>query len=290
MTEANQETLENPTQQHGVERKLVPLRFSQADKASTFITIMRHPDAPEAFNRNVVSQLQRWHLLEEQIDEDIYTDYEEFRKLTWLAEGNVEDGNTDFNIAFAEDPWNFDRSVEGEYGNVELEKFPRADELKGILGKKTKFLFRAEPGQFYLRLIVREDGTRQVLRTVDTVRSVEQINSDVSNIPDVIPNFEAVRFSDEKTGLLIDWVEGELPSGEDEKALCLTHAEELLTVPMDSYDLWAGNFVISQNSEGDRKPYYIDSDIIKIIAQKGLQPDTIEQRKPLFDTGKKKMK
>jgi len=293
MSENNQEIIEDPSQQHRVERKPIPLTFSRADKVSTFIAIMRHPDAPVAFNREVASQLQRWHLLDEGVDEESYGNYERFRELMWSARDKakeVDDTDEDYIRAFAKEPWSFDKSIEGEYGDEELEKFPRAKELKNLLGDKTKFLFRAEPGQFYLRLLVREDGRRQILRTVDTDRSTEQINADTDNIPDVIPHFEAVRFSDGKTGLLIDWIEGELPLGENEKALCLIHAEELLTVPMDSYDLWAGNFVIAQVPDGDRKPYYIDSDVIETIAKEGLHPATSEQRKPLFEEGKKKMK
>ncbi len=295
MSEVKPDSKAQPPKQKEANREFYTfksLEVSPADKASTFIFIMHHRNAPESFNRSVVSQLQRWHLIGDSVEDEVYRDYEKFIKLTLSVREKVKNVgyiDTDFIKAFNKEPWNFDKKVEGEYTDEELLKFPRAGELKSILGSKTKFLFRAEPGMSYVKLVVREDGRRQVFRTVDTKRSIDQINFDAKVAPDIIPRFEAIRFDDGKTGLLINWIDGEMPSGQDEKALCLNQAEQLLPVPMPSYDLWAGNFVIFIDSEGNKIPYYIDNDVIEMIATEGLRPDTASQRLNLFDEGKKKM-
>ena len=140
-----------------------------------------------------------------------------------------------------------------------------------------------------MRLVIREDGRRQVLRIIDTDRDVDEINQDAKKAPPVITPFEAIKLPDGKTGLLIDWVEGHIPTSSEEEALCLTHAEELLRVPIDSYDLWGGNFLVAENFDGGKKIYNIDSDIPEAIAKGGYEEVT-GSRRELFGQGKKKMK
>lgn len=282
--------VEAPGALHTIERK--PL--TPNDKAKTFCQIMRHPDAPSSFNTQVLQRLKKWGLLAEDIDPaTVVGNYEEFRKLMWQAEAAAEQGSSKFIEAFNNDPWNFDGCVEGEYTETELnDKFPRAIELRTVIGEPLRFFFRAEPGKFYLRLVTREDGRRQVLRIVDTNRTVEEINADAQIAPTIIPRFEAVKLKDNRTGLLIQWVDGHMPFTPEEKALCLTHAEELLDVPIDSYDLWAGNFLVSEHVDpttNEPRVFYIDKDIPETIAQKGYG-ETTEVRRESLEKGKEKMK
>lgn len=287
--------IEVPGATHTVERKPIKWEPSASDKADTFCKIMRHSDAPASFNVQIIQRLKEWKLIDENYDPTgVLGNYEEYRKVIWAAEAEAEKSPLPFIKAFGENPWNFDGCVEGEYTEAELpEHFPRATEIQKILPGDTKFSFRAEPGEFYLRLVIREDGRKQVLRIVNTTRDAEAINADAKQAPSIIPPFEAIKLSDGKTGLLIQWVEGHMPSTPEEKALCLTHAEELLKVPIDSYDLWAGNFLLSDEVDAKSnlpKVYYIDKDIPETIAEKGYDLEIPEDRKQAFISGKEKMK
>lgn len=253
--------------------------------AGVFCDLMRHRDAPRSFVANIIGQLQRWKLIAPDFDISQLTTYEKAREVMWQAKAKAKLAEPEFSTAFRQEPWEFDKSYEGEYAEDELDKFPRAAELKQQLGN-VKFVFRAEPGEFYLRLIVREDGRRQVLREVSTERTIEEINADGRNTPSIIPHFEAVKFEDGRVGLLIDWIDGEMPSTQEEKLTCLTHAEELLHVPVSEYDLWAGNFLIAP----DGKPYYIDKDIPEAIAEHGYASATADERRPTFERNKEKMR
>ncbi len=262
-------------------------------KAKTFCQIMRHPDAPISFNIQVLERVKRWGLLAEDIDPStIVGNYQEFGRLLWQARTAAEQGSLKFLGGFNSDPWNFDGCVEGEYSAAELtDKFPTAVALQTALGEPVKFVFRAEPGQFYLKLVVREDGRRQVIRMVDTERTIEEINADAQRAPTIVPRFEAIELPDNKTALLIQWVEGHKPSSFAEKAICLTQAEELLGVPIDIYDLWAGNFLISEevdSATNEPRVFYIDRDIPETIAQKGYG-EVSDERKKIFQQGKEKM-
>lgn len=264
---------------------------SPNDRVKTFCYLMRHKDAPASFNAKVIQQLMGWKIIPEDTDTtQVAGNYQEFLKLSREAEEEAEE-SLNF-AAFNRDPWNFDKSVEGEYAKEELpDKFPRAIELQSILNEPVHFLFRSEPGQFYLRIIVRADGRRQVLRIIDTDRDINEINADAQKAPAIIPRFEAVRFADNKVGLLIQWIDGRLPNSE-ERDTCLIHAEELLEIPIDIYDLWAGNFVVSSEIDpatGQPRIYYIDGDIPEAIAQKGYA-EVSEERKKQFELGKEKMK
>jgi len=293
-TSAQPPISETPAISHTVERKPLSLQFTPNDKAGTFCQIMCHQDAPASFNTKVLKRLKRWGLLAEDIDPAVVVgNYEEFRKLMWQAKAAAEKGSLKFIEAFNTDPWNFDGCVEGEYAEAELaDKFPIAASLQTALqDEQLRFLFRAEPGEFYLRLVTREDGKRQVIRMVDTDRTIEEINADAQRAPSIIPKFEAVRLQDDRTALLIQWADGHMPSTPEEIALCLTHAEELLGVPIDSYDLWAGNFLVSEEVDPttkEPKVFYIDRDIPETIAQRGYGEVTDERRK-IFEQGKEKM-
>ena len=91
---------------------------------------------------------------------------------------------------------------------------------------------------------------------------------------------------------MIQWVEGRKAKTPEEKSLCLKQAEQLLNVPRDSYDLWSGNFLISDQIDtetGEPKVFYIDRDIPETIAEKGYSPEIPEQRIQAFTAGKEKM-
>lgn len=264
------------------------LKFSPIDRIRTFCQIMRHKDAPVNFNSQVLQRLKIWKVLPEELDvTTIVGNYSEFTKIVMEA-GEKAEGTPGFFKAFEKDPWNFDGAVEGEYGAEELrDKFPRALELQSMLDGTLRFLFRAQPAQEYLKLVEREDGTRYVLRVVDTKRNVEDINFDAAKTPAITPHFEAVKFADGKTGLLIQWVDGRLPATPEERAACITQAEGLLRVPVETYDFWPGNFRVD-SSTGQLKVYYVDQDIPMAIAQKGYAEIT-EKAKLEFEQGKKKM-
>ncbi len=260
------------------------VRYDPTINASVFCSLMHHRDAPRSFVTNIVEQLQRWRLISPDLDMTKLTTPEEVLDIMLQAKAKAKLGEVKFLSAFQAEPWQFDRSYEGEYTEDELDKFPRADELRQQLGK-IKFVFRAQPGGDYLKLIVREDGRRQVLHEVSTQRTIEQINDDGRNTPAVVPRFEAVKFGDGKIGLLIDWIDGQIPSTRDEKLSCLAQAEGLLDVAVDEYDLWGGNFRITS----DNKPFYVDKDIPEAIAKHGYSSETAEARRPIFETNKMKM-
>ena len=275
---------EQSTVEHTVERRTAKWEPASADKVDTFCSIMKHPDAPVSFNIQVMQRLKDWGLIEG-IDLSIAQDYDLFRQTIGQAREKTAKEGLDDQL-FETNPWNFDGCIEGEYSEDELpDKFPTASMLKESIGEQVKFAFRAEPGEFYLRLVIREDGRRQVIRVVNTERSIEEINADAANLPSIIPDFEAVKLKDGRTTLLIEWIDGEMPKSSEEKALCLTHAEELLRVPIDSYDLWAGNFVLDAQSN----VYYIDKDIPETIAQSGYS-ETTDERRTTFEQNKEKMR
>lgn len=285
--------VEVPGKKHKVERKKIPFEFSEGDKASTFCEIMRHPDAPASFNTQLIKQVKEWGLVDLNVNPPV-NDYKEVRKVLWDADAEAQKNSPQFVKAFRENPWNFDWCVEGEYAEEELaDHFPMALELKKLLPDNPKFSFRAEPAQSYLQLITREDGRRQVIRMAETSRDVEVVNEDARKAPSIIPPFEAVKLSDGKTALLIQWIEGHMPHTSEEEMLCLTRAEQLLEVPINSYDLWAGNFLISDQVDantGQHKVFYIDRDIPETIAEKGYSQDISEERRQAFKVGKAKMK
>ena len=75
--------------------------------------------------------------------------------------------------------------------------------------------------------------------------------------------------------------------------LCLRQAEDLLGVPVDTYDLWAGNFLISNKPDpitGLPKPYYIDQDIPTAIAQHSYSTETVEDRRATFERDLSRMR
>lgn len=269
----------------------VPLpRTNEQRKAQTYCALMRHKDAPLNFRIQVIRQLQEWQLVNLHTGLEQLSDYSNFNHIVVQAREKANMGNAEFVNAFNQNPWNFDKSVEGEYGLSELDKlFPRALEINALKGDGLKFLFRSQPGEFYLQLVVTPDGKRFVLRVVDSERTIEQINQDANISPPIIPRFEAMRFSDGKTGLLIEWINGHTPEP-NQRTLCLQYAEQLLQVPIDSYDLWRGNFLVATESDVQYNPriYYIDNDIPETIARYGLSPETAAQRKTLFEEGSEK--
>lgn len=288
-----EQTVEDPNAKHTVERRRVEWKFSEGDRANTFCKIMRHPDAPESFNFQVLKQLKGWRLVDPLSNPDL-RNYEEFRKVVWGAETEAEKESPPFVEAFNANPWDFNWCVEGEYLEDELpDRFPTALKIRVALPDNVRFSFRAEPAQFYLRLVTREDGRRQVIRPVDTTRKIDDINEDAKKAPSIVPPFEAVKLEDGRTVLLIQWMEGHMPKTDEERALCLTHAEELLSIPVDSYGLWAGNFLVSdQLDEVTKQPkiFYIDRVIPETIAGKGYSQEIPEERRRTFEAGKEKMK
>lgn len=283
-----------PGQQRSVERRKVSWEIAPADKARTYCKLMRAERAPISFNRAVAQQYIEWGLVKpDEISEELVADYRKFRQLSGEVEKRIGSGGAEFLERFNEKPWNFDGCVEGAYERGELaEKFPVALQVGMALGEECRYLFRAEPGVCYLNLVERPDGKRQVLRIIKTDRTVEEINADAAVAPDIIPAFEAVKLPDGTTGLLIEWIDGRMPSTEEEKTLCLIQAEKLLGIPMDSFDVWAGNFlIVDADEEGGAtaRVYYIDRDVVETIAEKGYSEATPERR-TMFEKNKEKMR
>jgi formylmethanofuran dehydrogenase subunit A len=80
---------------------------------------------------------------------------------------------------------------------------------------------------------------------------------------------------------LIDWVDGHLPQTQEERRKCAESSTGLLDVAMESYDVWGGNFVISDteiDSDGIGKVYYVDQDIPQAIAKIGYDKETRTDR------------
>jgi hypothetical protein len=294
MAEINENRIPKPHQtkpkQSNIEFHPLSMVRSPANKAATYCDLMSRKDAPHSFIVNVLNQLKRWKLVD-QVDISRIISYEESDEILSQAKSKAEKEEPEFIQAFNENPWNYNKSVEGEYKPEELsDKFPRAIELQKILPENLHFLFRAEPAASYLHLIIREDGKRQVLIITESDRNIDDINQDAKNAPSIIPKLEAVKFTDGQIGLLIDWIDGHPPTNSEERALCLRRAEDLLQVPMNSYDLWPGNFLIIQDKmNGNSIPYYIDSDVPKVIAQKGLSPETSTSRQEIFYRDRAKM-
>lgn len=269
---AEQDHAEEKQKPPDIERGLLP-ELPPETIVEDFCQTMKHPQAPRDFTIKIIKKLQKWHLLNSGvIPEQVVDDYEKVKTTMQQAKAKAQERSPQFLAAFSNDPWNYDYGIEGEYSEEELsEKIPRALELKKIINQSLKFIFRAEPASRYLLIVEHHDGRRQVLRITNIDRSIEDINSDIQKAPSIIPKFEAVRFGDGKTGLLIDWVNGKPPITSKEKALCLARSDELLTVPMASYDLWAGNFLIStdvDSTTGQKKFFILTKMPPKLLLKK----------------------
>ncbi len=255
-----------------IEKK--PFWQSNSFRAAAFCQTVALPDAPVSFNLAVLGKLKSWDLVESYGHEDANNNAK-FRSLLSDARAKAEANSLQFNAAYEADGWNNEDPVDGEFTDTELQsKFPRGLELKSILGTEAKIIFRKFPSEYPLHIVSREDGREQVLRIVDTARTIEEINSDSANTPDIIPRFEALRFADGKTGLLIDWVGGRRPETPEEKGLCVAAAEESLSKIIE-YDrnYWSGNYVISNAKDdlSNPKVFYVDSDIPERIAKEGFK-------------------
>ncbi len=260
-------------------------------RARTFCQLMQSQSAPSSFNAQVIKQLKEWKLINSNIELPLGNN-REVRKVINEAHDEAEKNSPEFIKAFRENPWNFDWSVEGEYQDDELVTlFPIALEIKKILPDNPRVSFRVEPGGYYLKLLTREDGKRQVIRIIDTPRDIAQINYDAKKAPSIIPPFEAIRLSSGEIALLIQWMEGHVPSTNEEEMLCLKSAEQLLKVPIVSYDLWVGNFLVSDQLDaesGKPKIFYIDRDIPQAIAKEGLSWRVPRRRRQEFNNAKER--
>lgn len=261
------------------------------DKAATFCRIMRHKDAPTAFNALVITQLLEWKLLEpDEINPQDLDTYETYIQYLIKASQKAKMYQAAFKAAFANNPWSYDKSVEAQYTPAELaSKFPTALALKKILNEDLTFLFRAEPARHYLRLIERESGKKQVLRVIQTERSIDEINSDAAKAPEILPRFEAVQLDQERVALLIDWVDGSVPANSEEAELCLSNVSELADVPMTEYDFYGGNFLITTDLSGTKRAKYVDQDIPVTIAQKGYSINDKNDRLQAIEAGKQRL-
>lgn len=249
---------------------------------------MNSERAPKSFNEAVAQRFADQGLIQpEEITQEILENNTKFREFCLKVRNNIENAGADFLIKFQKQPQNFDGCIEGFYQEEELDqKFPLAKDIRLRIGDDCRYIFRAEPAGFYLNIVERADGRRQVIRVVDTDRSESQVCIDAAIAPPILPKFEAFRLENGQTALLIDWIDGRKPNTKEEKQKCLTESIWLLVIPLEKYDFWANNFVIQKGTD---EAYYIDRDTIETIAEQGyVVPD--DERIAIFEENKEKMK
>jgi hypothetical protein len=272
------------------QNELIP---TPVDKAVVFCSAMGNPTSPMDFRLKVVDILKDWTLLDKGFELTNNSDgSSEYRKVILDAQNKAEENSLEFNLAFLENPLKDNGFVEGNYTEDELPRiFPRAEDIKNVLNENVNFSFRADQGN-YLRIVNREDGKRQVIRFMDSKRDADTINNDAKKVPEIVPPFEAITLPDGKIGLLIQYIDGHPPSTLEELELCSNQVEGLLRVPVDDYDFWGGNFVITEQVDsvtGLPKVFYVDQDIPKKIAENGYALDITDEKRQAFDASREKM-
>lgn len=295
MTETNYQD-EFADVQHGLPGKPKSEKFDFTETPQQIVdrycSNMALVNPPEAYRKLVIKQLQDWKLLGEVQPTDI-SDRDKYSKLVFTAMSESEKNSVEFNDAFKHDPWNQDKAMEGPYSEEELATYlPDALELRKILGENVGAIFHMEPNNQIVEIIVRADGTRQVLNTVPLKRNFTDIQTDVANAPKIIPKTEVHMFGEDTVAVLTQWVEGHMPQDEEEVNLCLKKAQELLVIPRFQYDFLPGNFSVSEQvnpQTGEKDVYWVDRDMVEEIIESGyVEPD--EKRRALFEEGRKKLK
>lgn len=295
MTETNYDD-EFADVQHGLPGRPEPEKFDFTETPQQIVdrycSNMALVNPPEAYRKLVIKQLQDWKLLGDVAPSDI-ADRAQYSKLVFTAMSESEKNSEEFNKSFKENPWNQDTAMEAAYSEEEIETYlPDALELRKALGENVGAIFHMEPNNQIVEIIVRADGSKQVLNTVPLKRNFTDVERDVAVAPKIIPKTEVHMFGDNQVAVLTQWVEGHMPQDQVEIDLCLKRAQELLVVPRFHYDFLPGNFSVSNEvnpKTGEKDVYWVDRDMMEEIIESGyVEPD--EKRKALFEEGKKKLK
>lgn len=294
MTETNYED-EFADVQHSLPGKPEPEKFDFTETPQQIVdrycSNMALVNPPEAYRKLVIKQLQDWKLLGDIAPSEI-SDRAQYSKLVFTAMNESEKNSEEFNQSFKENPWNQDAAMEAPYSEEELETYlPDALELRKSLGENVGAIFHMEPNNQIVEIIVRADGSKQVLNTVPLKRNFTDVERDVAVAPKIIPKTEVHMFGDNQVAVLTQWVEGHMPQDQAEIDLCLKRAQELLVVPRFHYDFMPGNFSVSKEinpKTGEKDVYWVDRDMMEEIIESGyVEPD--EKRKALFEEGKEQL-
>jgi hypothetical protein len=157
---------------HSVTRVERSREVTPERQVKTFCQTMIHPDAPRVVRQEFINLIQGWGVLSSIPETFDINDYNQVQQCRFAAIRTIESG-TSVGSGFLQRPWNYDFSLQGEYGDDELEGlFPTALQLKSILPENLKFHFRIMPASQSVRLVERENGKIQVVRITQTERSI----------------------------------------------------------------------------------------------------------------------
>ncbi|MBP7134531.1 hypothetical protein KBA73_04925 [Patescibacteria group bacterium] len=257
------------------------------DKAAGFCAQLIGPYTPEAFRKNALTRLVDWKLLSPDVLQSKATaSNEAFKDQVRIARRRAEAEPADFLEAFAKAPWDYDEAPEGKLTAEECaESDVYISELKELLSEPVDVYLSKPSGADFIVVLERADGRRQVLRKVESDRPIEAIQEDARNAPALFPHFEAIRYSNGMTGLLIDFIDGHPPHTPEEKQQCAQQAEDWLKVDYPTFDFNLTNFLM--DAEG--KPFYIDRDAMQAIACSGYTEEVTPERRLAFEAAKKQL-
>ncbi len=265
-----------------------PIIDTPGDKASGFCAQLIGSYTSEAFRKNALTRLVNWKLLPpEVLQSDDAGSNDAFNNQVRIAKRRAEEEPADFLEAFAKAPWDFDEAPEGKLTAEECaESEVYISELRELLPEPVDVYLSKPPGADFIVILERADGRRQVLRKVESDRPIEVIQADARNAPALFPHFEAIRYSNGVTGLLIDFIDGHSPRTPEEKQRCAQQAEDWLKINYPTFDFNLTNFLI----DAQGKPFYIDRDAIQAIACLGYTDEVTPERRLAFEAAKKDLR
>lgn len=243
--------------------------FTANDDAYSFCDSVQEDGLPMEFKRWVISLLQRWNLLDADISDLSDDSYESI-----LIQLKIK--LRDKKIIVDSLP-NYSDMYECQYSDEEKQSHSDFLDLEKALNETVTFKCYFETTTF-TTVIIREDGKRQVFKTLQPKRSFESIQGDLEQALHIFPHFQIFQLESEKLAILVDWIEGHNPQNEEERQKCFQAAEELKSLHNEqgtgdwksNLDLNDSNFKIT--SEG--RVYYIDQHLILGFINYGFRQST----------------
>lgn len=241
-------------------------KLSPNVEAQGFIESVWMPNLPQEMKKWVLGQLVHWRLISQP------TDFSDDTYLKLLAEANKK-LQTD-EIVLSGLP-GYEERHEVEYTEDEKKLEPIFSHLENSLAEKLTFKLYFESINFTF-IVIRENGTRQVMRITQLQRPLDQIVADIQKVGDLFPPIQLVPLGDGETAVLVDWVEGHMPLNEEERQRCLQAAAPLSKLKRAAagtrdwimeLDLNNSNFVITDAGH----IYVIDQHPILNLISDGFQ-------------------
>ncbi len=262
-------------------RKKIEFRHNPTVVIGTLITksISYANEAPADFRSKILSLLKEWKLVNVETSEE-NLDPASFINVLHGARAIAEQLGADFLIAYSQAEWKHG-SIESRYTDEEANRvIPLIKEVGDRLknqGEKVSYIWWFSHGNYPLNLVERNDTRRQVFKIVNTDKTADEINQLSKHRPSIIPPFEALKLSDGRTAVLIEWIDGHYPKSLEDMKLIESRLGELCTVPLapnrEEFDLNRTNFKTTEKNE----VFYVDSDLVENIAKMGFSRPSAEQ-------------